>query len=302
MKRVQVKETLFDAPEVLPHASDKTIKRGRSAPPPPSPERPPSPKAVAKIERGPVPSEPRNMLSIIASAAANPAVNTEKMKELLAMQLQLEQAEQAREFNAAMIRAKDEMPAIVMDGINKHTKSPYATLENVSKEIDTIARRHGFGMSFGTDNSTLVNHYRIVCDLMHTGAHTRRYHVDLPADTVGPNGTSNKTPVQGVGSTISYARRYLKVMMFDLLIVGEDNDGNRPPRQRATGATVDGDTMITPEQVKILNGAINFCGVGMAKFCQYYGIDHVANLPSGRYSEALDACKKFKPKKEIVDG
>jgi hypothetical protein len=50
-------------------------------------------------------------------------------------------------------------------------------------------------------------------------------HADIFADTKGPRGTPNKTATQGFGSTMSYGRRYLKALMFDLVIAGEDDDG-----------------------------------------------------------------------------
>lgn len=264
--------------------------------PAPKPEaRKPAPKAkkpateVATVTRLPVVQKPRSLIEVIADAASNPNVDVAKMKELLAMQREIEQVGQARLFNEAMIAAKEEMPAIVRDRENPHTRSRYATLEKVSKEIDKVARKHGFGMSFGMDESTILNHHRIICDLMHTGGHVRHYHVDLPSDSVGAKGTSNKTPVQGIGSTISYARRYLKLMMFDLHIIGEDNDGN------AVGKSPDApaETVITSEQIKLLSSAIDFCGVGLPRFLENYKIKELSELPATMFNEAKKACQDY---------
>ena len=56
----------------------------------------------------------------------------------------------------------------------------------------------------------------VLLDISHPCCHTERYHGDFPADVAGPKGGGNKNPVQGVGSTLSYARRYLKVLALDL--------------------------------------------------------------------------------------
>ena len=61
---------------------------------------------------------------------------------------------------------------------------------------------------------------------MHEAGHTKRYHVDLPIDSTGIKGSVNKTGVHANGSTYSYARRYLTMMIFNVVLTNEDNDGN----------------------------------------------------------------------------
>lgn len=257
---------------------------------------PPARKATKKTEVATVAPRsapaPTNLLAIIASAAADPRVDVQKMKELLAIQREIEQAQQSAEFNRAFLAAQEEMPRIVKDRANTHTKSSYATLEKVSTEIDHIARKHGFAGSFGTADSPLPNHYRIICDLSHTGGHTRRYFIDLESDSSGAKGTSNKTPVQGVGSTMSYGRRYLKVMMFDLTIVGEDTDGNKQRGGKTTGAD-DREALISRPQFAELAVEIETCGVGVKKFCEKFGIEKVPDLPASKYEDSLQACRNF---------
>lgn len=189
------------------------------------PQNPPPQAANAVAIREP---ERPSLIAVIARASTDKRVDVAKMKELLTMQQEIEARDAEREFNRALHAAQGEIPKIVKDRENESTHSRYATLEKVSTQVDHIARKHGFTMSFGTDDSPLAGHYRIVCDLAHSGGHTRRYQCDLQGDVLGPKGNpTQKTPIQGTGSTMSYGRRYLKVMMFDLVIVGEDKDGNR---------------------------------------------------------------------------
>lgn len=243
---------------------------------------------VATVAPKPAPA-PTNLLAIIASAAADPRVDVQKMKELLAIQREIEQAQQSAEFNRALLAAQEEMPRIVKDRKNENTHSRYATLEKVSTEIDHIARKHGFAMSFGTAQSPLADHYQIVCDLSHSGGHVRRYEIDLKADSVGLKGNSNKTEVQGVGSTMSYGRRYLKVMMFDLTIVGEDSDGTKQ-RGKTIGAD-DRDVMISKDQLGKVIDAIKFCGVTEKQFCAKYQIEKIPDLPASLFNDAMQACR-----------
>ena len=47
-------------------------------------------------------------------------------------------------------------------------------------------------------------------------------------DDKGPQGAPNKTGIQGMGSTWSYLQRRLLAMIFNIRIVGEDQDGRKP--------------------------------------------------------------------------
>ena len=76
-------------------------------------------------------------------------------------------------------------------------------------------------------------------------------HFDLALDGVGLKGNPNKTAVQASGSTISYGRRYLKLMVFDVVLTNEDNDGNAPEK---TPDEIRGDALhnIPPEEARAM--------------------------------------------------
>lgn len=246
--------------------------------------------------------EPQNMLAVIARAAADKRVDVDKMRELLAMQQAIEAREAEREFNVALMAAQSELPKIVKDASVKETsgstKYRFATLEKVATEVDHVARKHGFSQSFGTADSPLSGHYRIICDLSHSGGHTRRYLCDLQLDAAGAKGTANKTPVQGVGSTMSYGRRYLKVMMFDLIIVGEDRDGNRRKEQ-------DGPSSITMEQAQEIRALADKVGCPLDRIVAHLNlpnmrrgfpeIEEVTELPPQRFEQAMAALRSYSP-------
>jgi hypothetical protein len=260
-------------------------KERKAEPPPPA-----TANAVAIRE-----PEPPSLIAVIARAASDKRVDVAKMKELLAMQQAIEGRDAEREFNRALLLAQSEIPKIVKDRENTSTHSQYATLEKVSTQVDHIARKHGFTMSFGTDDSPLAGHYRIVCDLAHSGGHTRRYQCDLQGDVLGPKGNpTQKTPIQGTGSTMSYGRRYLKVMMFDLVIVGEDKDGNRAKPE---------DPPLTMEQAQRIRDYAEACACSietLLKFLNkpevrkgYPQVEAVTDLPGSRFDEAIEGLRRY---------
>lgn len=226
-----------------------------------------------------------SIMAIITRAATDPQVDVEKIERLSALyeRMTARNAEQA--FNTAMKAAQAEMPRIVRDAKNSTTNSRYARLETVSREMDPVIHRHGFSLSFGTADCPLPNHYRVTCLASHEGGHSRNYHADVPADTTGMKGTQNKTMTHGFGSTMSYGRRYLKLMIFDVALVNEDDDAR---------AATSGD-VVSPDQVMKLREHLEAKGAPLAGFLKWAKVDRVEDLPAAFYEQAVDAINQYNP-------
>lgn len=185
------------------------------------------------------------LLAIIERVASDPEADPERVERFMALYEKAAARKALLAFNAAMSAAQNAMPAVVRDAENKQTSSRYARLETISDAIDPVIHGNGFSISYGTFVSTLPGHYGVRAEVAHIGGHIKTFDADVPADTVGPKGNQNKTPTHGFGSTMSYGRRYLKLMIFDVKLKGEDKDGNKP-----------GD-VLTEEQVEEINGLID---------------------------------------------
>jgi hypothetical protein len=181
-----------------------------------------------------------------------------------------------RAFNIALRAAQEDIPRVVRDAANETTRSKYARLETVAKVVNPATNKHGFVLSFGTETSPLQNHYRIICDLSHIAGHMRTYRCDVPADTVGMKGNINKTPTHAMGSAMTYGRRYLMLMMFNMVLVNQDDDGNM-------GAVA----AITKEQSLVLHNLIEKTALAIEDFYTAYKISDVEELPAAKYDEAL---------------
>lgn len=166
------------------------------------------------------------MISAIERAAADPKVDVDKMERLLAMQERMlgKQAEQA--WAASMVLAQQEMPAIPATSENKQTHSMYAKYEVMNKLAKPVYTQHGFAPSFGQEKSEFDGCIKVICDVRHLGGHSVRYGYDTPIDDVGMQGNVNKTPTHGRASAVSYGKRYLLGLIFNLTIEGDDDDGN----------------------------------------------------------------------------
>lgn len=165
------------------------------------------------------------LMAAVARAASDPTVDVNKMERMWAMLERAEDRRAGQEFAEAMARAQSEMPLVAKDRHNTQTNSDYATLDAINAAIVPIYTRHGLSMTFDTADSPLADHVRVVCRVKHRGGHTETYTHDNPLDMTGIGGKVNKTATHGRGSAITYARRYLTLLIFNLR-TGYDDDGN----------------------------------------------------------------------------
>jgi hypothetical protein len=171
-------------------------------------------------------SDATALIQVIERAAANEKIDVEKMERLLAMQERILDRNAEVAFNEAMRAAQEEMPKVLRNKRNDQTNSHYADLEKVNEIIVPVYVKHGFSLSFGTADTPTLGHIRITCLVSHVAGHSRPYFCDMPLDIAGIKGNQNKTPTHAHGSTMSYGRRYLTLLIFNITLTNEDNDGN----------------------------------------------------------------------------
>jgi hypothetical protein len=134
-------------------------------------------------------------------------------------------AQAAKEaYAAAMAAVQAELPMVAKRGWNTHTKSSYSLHEDVLAAMTPIITRHGFSLSYGTRAGATPEWLIITCVCAHSAGHSEHFELPLLLDSTGSGGTKNKTGVQAAGSTITYGRRYLAFMVFNLN-TGDDTDG-----------------------------------------------------------------------------
>ena len=237
----------------------------------------------------PVAEQPTALIAVIERAARDPSIDIDKMERLLAMQEKIFAKQAEAEFNAAMALCQADMPQIVPRSKNDQTNSFYAALE----EIDWVARpiytKHGFALSFGTIDCPLEGHFRQTCIATHRAGHSRPYQADLPIDMTGIKGAQNKTGIQGFGSTMSYGQRYMTKLVFNIVIGGEDNDGNGPT--------------LGPGQLETIRKRLKEIGTNEDQFCEYWHIQALEKMPVFNFPVIMDMlerkAKKIDPRGDL---
>jgi ERF superfamily len=164
-------------------------------------------------------------LAMIERAARDPAIDVDKLDRLLQMR-ERENARVAEQaFNAALADAQTEMQPVATDSDNPQTRSRYASYAALDRAVRSVYTAHGFALSFTTEEAPGPEQARIFCDVCHSGGHTRRYRLDMPVDGKGAKGGDVMSRTHAIGSGITYGRRYLLGMIFNLAVC-KDDDGN----------------------------------------------------------------------------
>jgi hypothetical protein len=224
-------------------------------------------------------NEPPTMALI--QMAMDKDMDADKLEKLMQLHERAQDREAEREFAEAMNLCQSELPRIVRDATNSQTSSKYARLESLDNQIKPVYIKHGFTLTFGTDTSPIAGHIRITCICQHVGGHKRTYQGDFPLDDAGIKGGVNKTPMHATGSTMSYGRRYLTLMIFNLVMAGEDNDGNRHESVET----------ITDDQAVQIKELLEEAGMPLAEFLKMGRIARVEDLLVSRHPNALEAIR-----------
>lgn len=225
------------------------------------------------------------LLSMIERVALDPSLPIERLNQLLDMKERIDdraREERAREAEAAYYRAmaacQSELKVVTKNKDNSQTKSRYADLAALSRQADPIIHRHGFTTSFQPGGKNDAGEEIVRWTIAHIAGHIERGEAALSLDDKGAQGSTNKTKLHAFGSTMSYGRRYLKLMLFDIA-TGDDDDGNAA-----------GKGTINEEQWRELRGLIDQSGADEARFLVALGANgpdvRLEDLPVAKFEQA----------------
>lgn len=243
--------------------------------------------AASKWEPPAPMSESAAVASMIERMASDPSIDLARLEKIIELRKSMERDAERRAFNVALAACKAELPQVVKNAENTDNHSKYATLDRIGDAVDAVIAKHGFSLSFNPGKCEIAGYLRIECTVAHSGGHERHEHADLPADGVGLKGTANKTAIHAWGSTMTYGRRYLTMMIFDVKskIATPDDDGRSASRGEA----------ISQEQLGDLIAIADSVGANAAdekRLLTYFKIERLADLPAKRFDEAVELVQR----------
>jgi hypothetical protein len=213
------------------------------------------------------------ILDAIARAASDPAVDVEKFERLLAIQERLMADRRRTSYMAALARLQAKLPQITKAGTitdrDGGLRNRYAKIEDIDTAIRPICAEEGF--SFAFDSQPKPPGIEYSCAMAHRDGHTETKTLVLPIDQ-----GAGRNAVQSVGSTTSYARRYLLGMHLNLVTREEDDGGN------ASGAAP-----VTAEQAAHLRAELAKVGGNEARFLNWLAAPSFEEIRSANYDRAV---------------
>jgi hypothetical protein len=159
----------------------------------------------------------------LESGGADALAVADRILEQMAKQRDYEDREA---FNAALRRIQDKIKPIAKDCENKQTHSRYASAESVDNMLDKLIEEEHMTLSFVPRSSDKENEF-VVVGILSLGAYSKEYPLPIPCDGKGPKGEGVMSRVHAVGSGVTYGKRYIKNMIFNLRFKEKDDDGNK---------------------------------------------------------------------------
>ncbi len=221
---------------------------------------------AADKERAVVAKEP-SIMGLLADAVKDPEFDANKLEQLIMLKERVDATEAKKAFIDAMAEFNADPPKLVKNSAGNNSK--FARLDNSIQLIRPALLRVGITPSWETEQ--LENgHVMVTCILSHRLGHERKSSLSGAAEDSG-----SKNATQGIGSTVSYFRRYTLEAVCGLVAEGEDTDGNVP------------DKIIDADKLSILRKKADETEGDVPGLCKYFKISSLAELTESNYYRAI---------------
>ena len=243
---------------------------------------------IAPLPPAATSNNPSTVLALIERLALDPHADVEKLERMMAMYERLKAKEAELAYNAAKSRILKKLAGIKIvknrsalyeiDNGKSHRSSyeafKYAPLEEIDRHLRPLLAEEDMDLSY-SDEPRESGDILIRGRLKHLpGGHYEDSFMPAPPDTTG-----GKSNVQAVGSTNSFLRRYIACNIFNIVVVGDDDDG--------TGGTID------EAQTKTILELIKKAKVG-PKFLKYMKAPSVEEAGSLEAAIATIAARDYR--------
>jgi len=228
------------------------------------------------------------VLALIERIALDPRTDVETLERMMAMYERLKAKEAELAYNAAkgrilkklagikIVKNRSALPEIDNGKPQKGSYEgfKYAPLEEIDRHLRPLLAKENMDLSY-SDESQEGGQILIRGRLKHLpGGHYEDSFMPAPPDITG-----GKSNVQAVGSTNSFLRRYIACNIFNIVVVGDDDDG--------TGGTIDS------AQTKTILELIKKAKVG-PKFLKYMKAQSVEEAGSLEAAVATIAARDYR--------
>jgi hypothetical protein len=230
------------------------------------------------------------LISLFERLALDPSIPLDRVKEVIALQKDLQAQRALSAFTIDMARLQPMLPTVEQNGRlvikEKGTErviqsTPYAKWEDINEAIRGPLGECGFALTFRAER---VNDQVVITGILsHREGHQERTTISLALDSTG-----SKNNVQAVGSSISYGKRYTAGMLLNITSRAKfeaDDDG------KAAGDAAN----ISEEQEMALRDMLQAAGADEKKFCQFIKVEHLRDILASKFDDAVKIIKAKRP-------
>lgn len=216
--------------------------------------------------------------------AVSQNASVETLSKLMDLQERWEANQARKAFEAAMSEVKSDLPRIVKNKTvdfttqKGRTNYQYEDLAGIMNQIGPVLSKHGLSVRYRTSaepNQPIT----VTCIISHSMGHSEENTL-----MAGKDDSGNKNSIQAIGSTVTYLQRYtLKAALG--LAAGADDDGAKSEDQG----------VISEGERQVILTMIDETGTDIAKFCEVFQIESIADMPVTSFRRAvamLDAKKR----------
>ncbi|WP_375702205.1 ERF family protein [Bartonella sp. AA89HNZF] len=161
----------------------------------------------------------QTVMECILNKALDSDVDMDRLERLLELREKEIERQERQNFVRDLSTIQVEYKNIEQNAINTHTKSLYTTLDKYIDAIKEPLAKHHFAL-FSRIKDQSSNDITVEMTLKHISGNEISTQGTFPIDATG-----SKNNTQAVGSTISYARRYLLGMLLNVARKEDDTDG-----------------------------------------------------------------------------
>lgn len=176
------------------------------------------------------------MHPLVELAMKGGQVDPATLRELLAVQRDWEAGEARKAFTSALVALKADLPSVIardttvdFTSAKGRTRYTHTSLAAAMEAVTPVLTAHGFSLAWSP--STDKGQVTVTCRLTHAGGHHEETSISAPVDTSG-----NKSPAQGVASTITLLQRYSALSLLGIATADMKDPGSAP---HASGEHVD---------------------------------------------------------------
>jgi hypothetical protein len=234
------------------------------------------------------PDSPSTILALIERVALDPRADVQKLESMMAMYERLKVKEAELAYNAAKGRILKKLAGIKIvknRSVLREAESgkpqkgsseafKYAPLEEIDKHLRPLLAEEEMDLSYSDqlqDSGGILIRGRL--------RHLPSGHYEDSFMAAAPDTSGGKSNVQAVGSTNSFLRRYILCNIFNVVVVGDDDDGS--------GGTID------EPQTKAILDLITKAKAG-PKFLKYMRAPSIEEAGSLEASVATIAARDYR--------